>query len=341
MSGGERRRRPTQVDIARDAQVSQTTVSQVLSNNTAITVPAETRQRVLDVARRLGYVPDRAARSLRTGKTQSIAAIIPDITNPFYPAFVRGIQDIADQHDYDVVTFNSDGQAAKEQRCLRVLLEGRADGVIAVLFHTSAHDLLRLLDRDIAVIRLEARYKPPGPRPLDSLYIDNSAAAASAARYLVERGHRQIGIITSTVGPGPMRLQGYTEVLGAHGCSIDETLVQFGDFTFESGSACAARLLAHRPQPTAILAANDLMALGALAAIRAHGLRVPEDIALVGFDDIQSAGVVTPALTTVGVAQFQLGRRIAEMLFERLDSRATGGGRCEAFPTQLVIRASA
>ena len=157
-----RKKQPTQADVARRAGVSQATVSYVLNNNTVIAVPPETRQRIQDAIRDLGYIPDRAARSLRTRKTYTLAGVIPDITNPFYPAFERGIQDLADQQGYDLIMYNTDGSAEKEHKSLRSVQQGRVDGLIAVLFHLTAQDLLPLLDMNIAVVRLEATPKQPG-----------------------------------------------------------------------------------------------------------------------------------------------------------------------------------
>ena len=129
----------------------------MLNDNPVVSISEDTRQRILDAIDELGYVPDGAARSLRTRKTYTIAGIIPDITNPFYPAFERGIQESAEAHGYDLIVYNTGGIAEKERRCLRSVQQGRVDGVIAVLFHLTARDLVALLDRDIAVVRLEAR----------------------------------------------------------------------------------------------------------------------------------------------------------------------------------------
>lgn len=336
-----RKRRPTQADVARHAGVSQTTVSHVLNNNTAIAVPDETRRRILDAIEELGYVPDRTARSLRTRKTYTIASIIPDITNPFYPAFERGIQDMADLYGYDLITYNTDGIAEKERRGLYSVQQGRADGVITVLFHLTARDLLPLLDLDIAIVRLEATRKQPQQRPLDNVFVDNTAAAREAVRYLIQQGHSQIGMISSTYGPGQARLQGYQEALEAHGLAFEQRLVENGNFTVPGGFSATNSLLAQNPRPTAIFAANDLMAMGALSALKARGLRIPEDVAVFGFDNISSAALVSPPLTTVDLMQEQLGRRAAMMLLERLEGSAPEHGRCEELPFELVIRESA
>lgn len=322
------------------AGVSQTTVSHVLNNN-AIAVPPETRQRILDAVTELGYVPDSMARSLRTRKTYTIAGIIPDITNPFYPAFERGIQDIAEQHGYDLIMYNTDGNAEKERKCLRSVQQGRVDGIIAVLFHVTAKDLLPLLERTIAVVRLEAVPKAVGPQPLDNLYVDNRAAAHTAVSYLLDRGHTRIGMILGERGPGGMRLQGYERALAERQIPYDETLVRTGGFTVTGGYEDAQALLALDPRPTAMFAANDLMAMGALIAIKEASLRIPDDIAVIGIDNIPAAELVSPRLTTVALFQERLGQRAAEMVFERLNGVAHAGGRCEEMPYELIVRESA
>jgi LacI family transcriptional regulator len=312
----------------------------VLNNNSTIVVPDDTRQRIVDAIRDLGYIPDRAARSLRTRKTYTIAGIIPDITNPFYPAFERGIQDLADQHGYDLIMYNTDGSADKERKSLRSVQQGRVDGVIAVLFHLTAQDLLPLLEMNIAVVRLEATPKQPGTAPLDNVYVDNIAAAQRAVEYLIGRDHRRIGMITGQRGPGANRVLGYQRALAAHGLPLDGQLIRSNDFTVAGGSQSMRELLALPTRPTAVFAANDLMAMGAMNAIRAAGLRIPQDIAVIGFDNIPAAELDSPALTTVTQFQEQLGRRAAQMLLERFDGTAPDGGRCEEMPAELVIRQS-
>jgi LacI family transcriptional regulator len=335
------KKRPTQADVARLANVSQTTVSLVLNNESITSVPPETRQRIREAMEALGYVPDHLARSLRTRKTYTIAGIIPDITNPFYPAFERGIQDVADHHGYDLMMYNTDGSATKEQRILRSIRQGRVDGVIAVLFHLNAKDLLPLLDTSIAVVRLEATPKQAGAAPLDNLYVDNIGAAQRAVAYLIGKGHRRIGMLTGQRGPGSNRVLGYQRALAKHQIPLDEQLICSNDFTLAGGYESMQTLLALAACPTAVFAANDLMAMGAMNAIRAAGLRIPQDVAVVGFDDIPAAALVTPALTTVTQFQEQLGQRAAQMLLERIDGATTEGGRCVEMPAELVIRESA
>ncbi|MGH2616557.1 MAG: LacI family DNA-binding transcriptional regulator, partial [Thermomicrobiales bacterium] len=331
-----RGRRPTQADVARLAGVSQAMVSYIVSETTTVVVPDATRQRILTAIAELGYVPDRAARSLRTRKTLTLACIIPDIINPFYPAFQRGIQDAADHLGYDVLTYNTDGDPEKEARCLRSVQQGRVDGVVAVLFHQTAVALRDLLDRGIAVVRFEAGRKEAGPWPIDNLYVDNAAAARAVITHLIQRGHSRIGVITGRKGPRPARLLGYLRALTEYGIEPDDRLVREGDFQEREARLAMRELLALASPPTAIFAVNDLMAIGALVAIREAGLRVPDEIAVAGFDDIPAAQFVSPALTTIAQHPERLGRRAAEMLLERLNGAAPDHGRSEEMPYELI-----
>jgi LacI family transcriptional regulator len=335
------KKRPTQADVARLANVSQAMVSYVLNDTSTISVPPETRQRILAAMAELGYMPNKAARSLRTNKTYTIAGIIPDITNPFYPAFERGIQDVADQHGYDLIMYNTDGIAEKERKCLDSVQQGRVDGVIAVLFKLSARDLFPLLEMNIAVVRFEAVKKQAGEYPLDNLYVDNVAAAQAGISHLISRGHTRIGMIAGERGPAYYRILGYRQTLAEHGLPLDEELIRSGVFAEEGGYQSMQELLRLSPRPTAVFASNDVMAMGALIAIKEAGLRVPADIAVMGFDDIPAAKLVNPPLTTMTQHQQQLGRRAAEMLFERLNGAAPERGRCEEMPYSLIIRESA
>lgn len=238
-------RRPTQADVARLASVSQATVSYVLNGKAAISVPEATRRRILGAADELGYVPNGAARSLRTQRTSTIAAVIPDITNPFYPAFERGVQEMAEAGGYDLVVYNTGGVAEKERRCVRSLQQGRVDGVVAVFFHLEAEDLRPLLERNVALVRLEAVKKGASglDLPFDNLYVDNVAASRAAVEYLIGGGHQRIGMIAGPSGPGQARLRGYRAALAAHRLPPDEALIRDGDFTADGGHEAMQGLL--------------------------------------------------------------------------------------------------
>jgi len=336
------KRQPTQSDVAKLARVSRTTVSYILSNSDAISVPLETRQRVLNAAAQLGYVPDRTAQSLRTRKTYAIAGIIPDLTNPFHLAFEHGIQVVAERHGYDLMIYNTDGIAERERKYVRSIQHRRVDGMIGVFLRLSTDDVRTLLERDIAVVKLGSRPEAVDQLPLDVLYVDYRAAAEQAVTYLIGRGHRRIGMLVGHDSPVQTRLAGYRVALAAHDIAFDERLVQGGaGYSVQHGRSAIRALLAQEPRVTAVFAASDLLAMGALVELRMAGLRVPDDIAVLGFDDIFAAELVTPPLTTVATFQEQLGRRAAEMLLERLDGTTSGGGRCEQMPFELIVRESA
>ena len=332
--------RVTQADVARHANVSQAMVSYVVNNNT-ISIPDETRERIQTAMEELGYVPNIMARRLRSSKTFTVAGIIPDITNPFYPAFERGIQDTVEQHGYDLIMVNTDGTAERERKCLNSMLQGRVDGIIGVFFHLGVKELRSLLDQKIYVVRLEAMPKKTGSLPLDNIYIDNVAASRMAVEYLIKQGHSQIGMLTSLEGPARFRETGYRETLKAYQMPVDDALISIGAYSEDGGYHAMKKLLEKKPLPSAIFAANDLMAMGAMIAIREAGLSIPDDIAVMGFDNIPAAKLVYPALTTIAQFQHQLGQRAAHMLMERLNNEVPEAGRSESMPYELVIRDSA
>jgi LacI family transcriptional regulator len=337
------KRRPTQADVARVAGVSQAVVSFVLNDNPPVSISAETRQRVRAAIEQLGYVPNGTARSLRTRKTLTIAALIPDITNPFYPAFERGIQDIADARDYDLVIYNTDGVRAKELKCLRSVQRGRADGVIIKPVELTARDFQPLLDLYLPIVVYGDLPGEAGPFPFDHLVIDAAAVARAIVTHLVDRGHTRIGMIVGPWDvPGPQeRISSYRQVLAERRIPVADILIRASDFTEVGGAEATRQLIGQSPPPTAIFAANDLLAMGALIALREAGLRVPEDVAVVGIDDIPAAKLMNPPLTTVALFPARIGRRAAEMVFERLAGSAPQAGRREVMPFELIVRSSA
>ena len=333
-------RRITQHEVARVAGVSQATVSMVLAGAQGHGIPQETFDRVMKVATELGYVPNHAAQALKTSRTMTIACVVPDVANPFYPSLVRGVQSVADAAGYDVIAVNTDGLTSREQRFLAWSLRGTIDGLVGVFFTVRAPDFEAMVQAGIGIVRIETSPKRGGSLPIDNLFVDNVAAAAAATRYLIERGHRRIAMIAGIGGPQGNRVHGYLEALGKAG--LTPQLVSYGDFNEEGGCRATRDVLAVRPRPTAIFAANDLMALGAMKAIREEGLSIPDDVAVMGFDDISAASVVTPPLSTINQFQETLGRVAAEMLLERLNGLpADLPGRHREMPYQLVKRQSA
>lgn len=339
------RRRPTQLDVARAANVSQAVVSYVLNDTKNVSILPETRRRVHTAIAALGYIPNTAARSLRSRKTHMIAAIIPDITNPYYPEFVRGVQDVAQTRGYDVLAFNTDGDPEIERSALNAARRGRVDGLILTPFYLTIDDYLPLLEEGTPITLLSelADTDMPGHVPLDAISVSGEASARAMVNYLIAKGHTRIGMISGRMATPPReaRVRGYQQALAEHGLSLEEVLIKGGDFSEAGGYDAMREILTIEPRPTAVFAANDLMAMGALLACREMEIVVPDDIALAGFDDIPAARLVHPALTTLNQGAHATGRRCAEILLSRIDGSYTGAVRRETLGFHLVPRVSA
>jgi LacI family transcriptional regulator len=323
-------------DVARRAGVGQATVSRVLNGSAA---RPETRERVLKAAAELGFVPNRLARGLVAKSTRTIGLVIPDITNPFFPSLTRGVEDSASSGGYSVFLCNTDNDPATEELELRRLSEHRVDGIIFV-GTTNRRDLLEsVLATGVPMVMTD---RPVDDLDADSVLVDNNAGARAACRHLIDLGHRRIGLVagTSRTRTGQERVTGYREALREAGISVDESLMAQGNYTLESGYQAAQVLFGRFPRPTAIFAANDVMAIGVIRAAEEAGLTVPDDLSVVGYDDIQFASMVRPALTTVRQPAYEMGRSAMTMLLERISGEAAGAGRQHLFQPELVVRAT-
>jgi len=332
-------KRPTQKDVAKLAGVSQAAVSMVLSGTGAPTVSPDTWTRITEAAKALGYAPNRFAQALKTRRTMTIACIVPDITNPFYPVLIRGVQAVAQEGAYDVITVNTDGDPARERHFLDWAHQGRVDGVIGVFFTLTATDFRSLVEAGVPVVRIESARKKGGDIAIDDIFVDSHEAAHAVVDYLLGRGHRRIAMLAGTGGPQRVRVEGYREAMAAAGAVPSVTITEA--FSEEAGFAAAQSILESGYEPTAIFAANDLMAIGVMRALRDRGLRIPEDVAVVGFDDISPASLVSPPLTTVSQFQARMGELAAEALLQRLRGLRPPHGTTEEVRFQLVERASA
>lgn len=337
-SGNLTPQRPTQKDIASAAGVSQATVSLVLNKAETPSVPVTTRVRILKAANELGYQPNHAARMLRSARTMTLACVIPDITNPFYPGLVRGLQSGATPAGYDVLIFDTDGTCDGETRAINWLLQGRADGVVATFFHRRAPELAVLSHKGIPLVRLESLNKPDGPLPIDSVFIDNIAASAAMTRLLIARGHRHIAMVHAEVGPSPRRALGYSSVMLEAGLRPD--FVTESSYSVEAGARAMTRLLDRgRDRPTAVFGASDVLAIGAMQEARKAGLSIPGDIAISGFDDIPAAALL--GLTTVRQPEFDLGALAAKTLIRRLRPGGLAApGHSHELKFEIIRRAS-
>lgn len=325
-------------DVARAAGVSVATVSRVL--NRKDTVTAETERHVREVIRRLEYVPHGGARSLTTRRTHVIGVVLPEMYGDFFSEIIRGIDRVARPRGYHVLVSGSHSDPEETEAVLHAL-HGRVDGLVLMMPGPGADPLTRSLPRGTPVILLNG---PPGSRH-PTLSVDNRAGARLAVDHLLDLGHRRIALIA---GPednadAEERRRGYREALAARGLELDERLELPGDFREDSGFAAGeelARRASRGNAPTAVFAANDAMAIGCLAGLRSKGLQVPEDLSLVGFDDVPNARYLTPALTTVRVPIAEVGGRAIERLLGSIDEPTGEGASREVVAPTLSIRDS-
>ncbi len=328
---------PTLHDVAKAAGVSIATVSATI--NQSAYVSPELQERVRKAVAELGYHPDAIARSLKKRSTQTLGLIISDITNPFFTALVRGIEDGANARGYALILCNTDERLEKEQAYLHLLRSRRVDGLIMAPaggvddyhgFFVQAKTPLVFIDRRIPTV------------PADAVVVDNTSGARQVVEYLTRLGHRRIGAITGLpqISTTHERVEGYRSALEGAGLSVDPALMQCGNSRLEGGHRAALTLLALPRRPTAIFATNNVMAIGLMRAVAERGLRCPEDISVACFDDFEWASVFRPRLTTVAQPTYDMGARAAEVLFARLDGSLTGGPKEILLSPTLMIRDS-
>lgn len=323
-------------DVARNAGVSVSTVSRVLNGKED--VAQETIEKVQAVVDSLGYASSLAARGMRSHRTNVIGMIFPDIASPYNHAVMRGVNRVIAQIDKDLIIFTSGGGIPKENVALHersyvaLLNGGTADGVIVVAPTAttfSSHAPLVILD-------------PNNESPdVPSVISTNREGALNAMNYLTGMGHRRIGYITGRMElvSSNQRLHGYKDGLKVAGIPYDEQLVQIGDYLEETAAECAKRLLALQDRPTAIFAANDMSALGVYRAAKEAGLRIPEDLSVIGFDNLRESACTEPALTTVDQFLEEMGAVATDMI-EQLINNERLPNKLQVIQTQLIIRNS-
>ena len=322
-------------DVATRAKVSIATVSRVL-NESDHKVRPQTRARVLAAVRKLDYRPNALARGLLMKRTMTIGVIIPDISNPYYAEIVRGIQDVADETGYNILLQNTDRQQARIIKSIHLLREKIVDGVIfsggIIHEYATLSALKELRDRVVVIGRHEVNF----PAAL----VDNIGGATKAIQHLIDLGHHKIAFIGGPQKSATMidRLKGYESALAQNGYPLKKNRLKWGDLTPESGYAAAMELLSHKGRPSAIFSCNDMMAFGILHAARKLGLTVPDDVAVVGFDDVPLCAYVDPNLTTVGIPRYGLGAGAMQMLIDLISGNLTD--RIRWFKTRLMARES-
>lgn len=323
-------------EVAREAGVSIATVSRVFNDSGPVN--DDTRQRIVEVARRLRYIPNGAARSLITSRTQTLGVLLPDLYGEFFSEVIRGIDQTAQQHRYHLLLSSSHNEQAEIEAALRAM-KGRVDGLI-VMYPGIHDDVLRdNVSERLPVVLLNCRIEGDG---VDSITINNHGGAYAMTHHLIGHGHRRIALITGGREnyDAMERVRGYRAALRDGGATADGALEVEGAFTERSGYEAARHILALDPRPTAIFASNDVMAIGAISALREAGLRIPEDMAVAGFDDIPIAAYMTPPLSSVHVPISLLGARAMERLITGVREQNRQSRRQDVVPTTLVLRGS-
>ena len=323
-----RRVGPTTIgDVARKAQVSTATVSRVLAGLGR--ARPETRDRVFEAARELGYRPSGVARSLRQRATRTLGLIVTDIENPFFPQLVRAVEDAARDLGYAILLCNASDDPERESGYLDLLVDRWVDGVVIAASSLGGRHREWLADAKLPIVLVNSTDPEIG---LSSIASDNRAGGALAAEHLAELGHERFGVITAPPRnvDAKERLAGAREALRAAGVDDDRVLVATDDASVVGGERAATEILDRDRRVTALVAYNDLMAVGAMRAVRAAGLRIPSDVSVVGFDNVDLATYVDPPLTTIAQATSQMGHwavtQLASELADRATARAAGGG---------------
>ena len=324
-------------DVAKLAGVAPITVSRCINNSGYCS--QETRARVEAAISELGFVPNRLASGLRSKRTNTLALVLSDITNPFFTTIARGVEDKASEAGYTVIFCNTDESVSKEKMYLQLLLEKRVDGILLVPAQSGLDSVALIKKQKIPIVILDRQV---ADRQTDVVRCDSEGGAYELTRLLLSLGHRKIGIINgpSGVSTSEDRLNGYRRALAEAGISINPRWEYYGEFTQVSGFEMTHKIMAESSKPTAIFATNNFITFGALKALKNLELRVPEDIAVVGFDDLPPTLVIFPFLTVAAQPAYEMGVRAIEILLGKLGGGASDQYQEVVLPAEIVIRQS-
>jgi LacI family transcriptional regulator len=307
-------------DVAREAGVSMATVSRVVNNNP--NVKPQTRKKVFEAIERLGYRPNAVARGLASKKTTTVGVVIPDISNTIFSELARGIEDIANMYHYNIILCNADKKKDKEIRVINTLLEKQVDGLLFMGGAVTDEHLQAFKTSSVPIVLCATK---DDNNAFASVDIDHEQAAFDAVNLLIQNGHRSIAMISGTLqdpANGFARYQGYKKALEAADIPLREDYVRIGNYRYESGLEVAKHFLELSERPTAIFAATDEMAIGAMHTLQDNGLRVPEDISIISVDNIRMASMVRPQLTTVAMPMYDIGA-VSMRLLTKLMNKET------------------
>lgn len=336
-------RRPTIADVARAAEVSKSTVSRVLNDKTEY-VRDETRERVLRAVDELGYRPSAVARSLVSKHTNTVSLLISDVSNPFYPEVILGVEDVALANDYHVFLCNTSYDLERGMAFVRSLVDKQVDGAMLMSSSMSDELVLELARHQIPTVVLDWQLCVV-EGVVGTIAVDFEAGIHAAAEHLVALGHRRFAHVSGPLHLRTARVRRDTFLDGLARCGVDPHQVRIieGNLHIDGGRRALAQLVSAPEQPTAVFAANDLTALGIVWAAREHGVHVPEDLSVIGLDDIRLAEQITPSLTTVALPRHEIGSMAMRMLLELIPLSLEPQSepvRHDVVHTHLVVRQS-
>lgn len=328
----ERVGQATIASVAAAAGVSKTTVSHVLSGRRPVS--SATRASVMAVVEQLRYRPNALARSLTALRSHTVAVLVNDVLNPFYPALARGVQDAVHGSGYVNLLLDAAGDPARVREFLGIALDRRVDGVVLASLEVDGSDVHEVRRAGVPVVAVGVPLHDSIRAEVDVVTSDDRLLAADAVAALVALGHVRIAMICGPQdsSPGALRAAGYRAACTKAGLRVTASMIATGDWTRDGGQQAMSELLTARTPPTAVLCANDLMAIGAVDTCRANGVSVPHDIAVHGIDDIDAASLVTPALSTVHIPATTIGHQAGTLLLERM-----GAGSVDPEPRHLTI----
>jgi DNA-binding LacI/PurR family transcriptional regulator len=323
-------------DVARRAGVSSATVSRVLAGKPH--VREELRQRVLAAVEELGYQPSHVARSLRAQRSKIIGLIISDIENPFFTSLVRAVEDVAYKNQYAIFLCNSDEDIEKEKLYIDLMWAEKVAGVIISPTRETDHPCRKLIETSVPVVAIDRRILD---LKVDTVLVDNVGAAFDLVSHLIQDGHRRIGAVLGDpiATTGHERREGYEQALKARDLPVLPHLIRTGPPKEPVGYRLTGELLDLPDRPTALFTSNNLLTVGALKAIYERGLRIPDDIALVAFDELDWMSLIKPNLTVVAQPTYELGRTATELLLKRIEN-STRSPREVVLKPALLIRGS-
>lgn len=320
-------------DVAERAGVSVMTVSRVINNNGYVS--RATKEKVEKAMEELGYVPNALAHGLITKRTHVLGLIVSDITNPFFTTIVRGVEDLAIKNGFNIILCNTDEDVEKEKKYIELLLRKRVDGIILSPADCSRRDSVdQIIRRNVPLVLIDRCIKG---LDIDCVYSDSTFGAYELTKYLISLGHRRIGII---VGPKRIstaveRIEGYKRALNEANITLDNSLIKWGEkYSREDGYSHTLTLLKMDNPPTAIFGGNRLITVGILRAIRELGLRIPEDISVISFDEVEDISVTNPFLTVVSQNPYTIGMIATELLLKRIRE----GGRFIDPPKNIILK---